>query len=553
MKSTLRTVAIMLMLGLLLGGVSLSGQPLARAQNPATQPQLPTDQKALDEAGRILNPGKRIEALEKFIADFPNSSVIFNAHQALMSLLIKYQPEQKERILKHAEKVIETIPEFGKKFACGEVAIRLVEANMWLEKAAEFSSKALAIAEEEQAKNRRTLPDSPSLRATQAAHQALMSAIFLKKGQIAEAEKAFQSLYAMLPSLDSPPVSLKLTALGLAEVAQKEAKADKVVDYLTTAAIFKSLEAKVREQLETAYRKTHQNSLAGLEEMIDAKYERAFPTPVKIEAYQPTSARTDRTVLAEIFTGSGCGPCVPVELSFEALLERYQRRELVVLIYHQHVPSPDPMTNPSTLARAQYYGVRGVPSVELDGNKVMHRGGTRGLTKFNYDQFIPVIEKKLETKADAQIKLDAVMSDAVIKVQVRVTPTKSDAADLKLQIALVEEKLRFTGENGIRIHPMVVRSLAGENAGGFTVNAAKLEAVSWRFDLKAISQELKKTLDDFEASRKDDDNYTFIEKKHLIDASQLFVVAFVQNEKTKQILQAASVKVTGVQNTSITK
>ena len=553
MKPTLRTVSIILMLGLMLGGLSVNWQSTAhaqaQAQNPPpstspTPPPMPPDLKAYQDANRISDPQKKVEALEKVIADFPKSSNIYNVHQAIMNTLIKKMPDQKDRILMHAEKFIETIPEAGKSFAYSNVVNALVEANIALDKAEEFATKNLALVEENQAK---------ALRTARASKQAVMSAIYVKKGKIKEAEKEFQALYASLPTLDSPPSSLRLTALGLADLAEKEGKADKVVEYLTAAAVLKQLDAKARQQLETAYRKTHKDSLAGLEEMIDAKYERVFPEPVKAVPYQPTSARSDRAVLAEVFTGSGCPPCVAADLAFDTFLSRYQRKDVVVMMYHQHIPQPDPMTNPSTLARAKYYGVRGVPTFAIDGDSSMSGGGPRNSTKSVYDRLLPVIEKELEKKAEAQIKLDAVMADSAIKVLASVTPTKAEATNLKLQIALVEERMRFTGENGIRIHPMIVRSLAGENAGGFTIDAAKPEAVSWRFDLNAISQELKKHLDDFEAGRKDNDGYTFVEKKHLIDAGNLSVVAFVQDEKTKQILQAVSVKVSGSQAASGTK
>lgn len=560
MKPTVRTVSIILMLGLMFGGLSVTWQPMARAQeqtqtqtrvvtaNPTptpsptsapTTPPLSPEAKAYQDANRIADPQKKVEALEKVLVDFPKYSVPYNVHQAAMNTLIKNMPEQHDRILKHAEKFIETIPEAGKSFAYSQVLPALVEAGILLEKAEEWANKSLALAEEQQAK---------SLRQARATNQALIGRIYLKKGKTKEAEKALQAAYTAFPLVDANSSTLKMAALGLAELAEKDGKSDKAVEYLTTAAIFGNLDAKAKQRLETAYRKAHQNSVAGLEEMIDAKYEKVFPDPVKAEPYQPTSARGDHAVLAEVFTGSGCPPCVAADLAFDTFLNRYQRKDMVVLMYHLHIPLPDPMTNLSTQARAKYYGVRGVPTFAIDGDSSISGGGGRSATKSVYDRLLPVIENGLEKKAEAQIKLDAVMSDSGIKVLANVTTTKSDA-NLKLQIVLVEERLRFTGENGIRIHPMVVRSLAGENASGFALGE-KPEAISWRFDLSAISQELLKALDDYEGTRKATDGYTFVEKKHAIDPTNLSVVAFVQDEKTKQILQAVTVKVNGAQSAS---
>jgi tetratricopeptide (TPR) repeat protein len=445
-------------------------------------------------------------------------------------------PDQKDRILMYMDKYIGPIPESNRGLAYGQVATALVEANILLEKAEEFANKAFTLAEEQQAK---------ALLQARATNQALIGRIYLNKGKTKEAEKAFQAAYTAVPLADANAPALKMAALGLAELAEKDGKFDKVVEYLSTAAVVGNLDAKGRQKLDTAYRKAHQNSVAGLEEMIDAKYEKVFPDPVKAEPYQPTSARGDHAVLAEVFTGSGCPPCVGADLAFDTFLNRYQRKDVIVMMYHLHIPQPDPMTNPSTQARAKYYNVRGVPTFAIDGDSSMSGGGGRSATKSVYDRLLPVLEKGLEKKAEAQIKLDAVMADSAIKVLANVTTTKSDAK-LKLQIALVEEKLRFTGENGIRIHPMVVRSLAGENAGGFALGE-KPEAISWRFDLSAISQELLKALDDFEKGR---EGYTFVEKKHTIDPTNLSVVAFIQDETSKQILQAVTVRVNGAQAAS---
>ena len=57
--------------------------------------------------------------------------------------------------------------------------------------------------------------------------------------------------------------------------------------------------------------------------MLDTEYHKRFPNPVHVEAYKPTAARTDRVVLAEVFTGSGCPPCAGADIAFDAAMERY--------------------------------------------------------------------------------------------------------------------------------------------------------------------------------------------------------------------------------------
>jgi len=288
------------------------------------------------------------------------------------------------------------------------------------------------------------------------------------------------------------------------------------------------------------YRKTHNGTLNGLAEALDVRYRKDFPSPVTVEHYKPSPARTERTVLAEVFTGSGCPPCVAADLAFDAYLERYSRKDVAVIMYHLHIPQPDPMTNPSTEARSKFYAVTGVPSYVIDGDK-NSGGGSREMTRDFYTRVMPTVEKRLMIQPDAAIRIDASPDGPGVKVSARVEGLKSESTKVKLQIVLVEDLLRYSGENGIRFHPMVVRSLAGPEAGGFVIDPAKPTSIDWRFDLTAITQTLKTHLDDFEAKRKDD-KFAFVEKKHEIDASNLSVVAFVQEEESKKVLQTVVVK-----------
>ena len=127
---------------------------------------------------------------------------------------------------------------------------------------------------------------------------------------------------------------------------------------------------------------------------------------------------------------------------------------------------------------------------------------------------------------------------------------KTPAADLKLQIALTEEEIRYTGENGIRFHPMVVRSLGGKDANGFALTGSAPTRVEWTFDVKAMSAEIKKYLDSYEQQGHRGDTFTFSEKKFQIDPNKLSLVAFVQNKKTKEVLQTVYIKLSSTATAS---
>ncbi|HET9532792.1 MAG TPA: tetratricopeptide repeat protein [Blastocatellia bacterium] len=494
--------------------------PSAPAQSP-----MPADRKAYMEAARIKEPDKKIAAMEKFIADFPRSQSVTFAHQAIFEVLVKNHPDQKDKILASAGKAVETASDFLKTSLYNDLAAKLFEAGILLDEAEKLAIKGLAVTEEELAKQARHLKTG---------YYATLGHIYLKQGKLADAEKNLKQAYEFNPQLSS-------ASIGLAELYLKQGNEKLALESYATAAVSGKLPAESRKQMETLYSKSHQGSLAGLEEMLDAKYNQLYPLPVKFDHYKPSAKRTNRTVLAEIFTGSGCTACAAADLGFDAMMERYKRDELAVLMYHLHIPEPDPMTNPATQARSNFYGVQGLPGYALDGRQ-QSGGGSRDMAQEFYDRVNPDVEKRLETAAEADLKLDALMDGPTIKAKATVSNVRSDSTGLKLHIVLAEDKLRYNGENGIRFHPMVVRSVAGPGYGGFAVTAKDSQSFEWTFDIKAISAEARKHLDEYEKAGHHGEPFTFGEKKDQIDPDNLTLVAFVQDEKTKAILQTTSMK-----------
>ncbi|MCI0488430.1 MAG: hypothetical protein L0229_17715 [Blastocatellia bacterium] len=511
---------------------------------PST-PQVSPETKAFTDARRITDPAKRIEALEKFKADFPDSKLVEGADQMIFVAAVIVSPKDKEKIMALAKAAIGPPPHNDTKTGVfNTVADRLMEAGIFLDEAEQFAKEGIALFDKSKYIERmkkiyetakRPVPSDEQLTKQFLSSRALnittLGEIYMKQGKQAEAEKLFKEIFEDAPSTG-------LVAGYLAEIAEKKGDDAEAFKYLTTAALSGPMKPEARSRFEALYRKTHNGSLDGFEAMLDAKYKKEFPNPLKLEHYKPTASRSNRVVLAEIFTGSGCPPCVAADLAFEAMMERYSTSDVAIIMYHLHIPRPDPMTNPSTEARSKFYGVRGVPSYVLDG-KLASGGGPRSNTQGFYDRVNPDVEKRLEEAAEAELSLGISLEGRIVRVKAGVDKIKSESPDLKLQIALVEEHLTYNGENGIRYHPMVVRSLGGENAGGFAIENSKATSVEHTFDLAKISEELKAHLDDYETRRK----ITFGQKKHEIDAGGLSVVAFVQDTKTKQILQAAFVKV----------
>src|SRR5262249_33380606 len=250
-----------------------------------------------------------------------------------------------------------------------------------------------------------------------ASYYTLLGRAHLKLNKLPQAEAAFKRAYETWR--DAP------AAAGLATILEKQGKYKEALEYMTQAVLTGRLDKAGIEQFHGLYRRTHDGKLDGVEEYLDARYRKTHSNPVKGARYAPTSARTDRTVLAEFFTGAGCIPCIPFDYTFETALEDYSRRELALLVYHWHAPSLDPMGNRSSDARVKYYGVVGAPTIFLDGQKFADEGvearvksAAEKRAAGAYSDVTAVINKRLETPSQARLKLNAERIDKAVKAVV---------------------------------------------------------------------------------------------------------------------------------------
>lgn len=571
------------------GSSNAFGQPAGQGQPPDKKPaaaaQKPADakdvqrpaepakeqtpaQKAMAEARKITDPDKKIEALRQLIKDFPTADEVESANYMILTALTGKAKDDGKKILEHMKALIEAEPEQSRGEVYGNMASNLLGQDALLADAETFARKSLElITEDTWAAARRKqfsemnarrlerdpkatpieVPDAAELRKTfireKQSNMAVLGRILQRRGKLAEAQRTLREAY----QLDPKGSSVGALAVELAEFAKLAGKDADQLEFLTVAALHGRLTADSRKDLETVYRRTHGGAVDGLEAMLDARYEKENPRPVTGQPYQKAPGRTDRVVLAELFTGAGCPPCVGADLAFEAALERYSPAEMALLVYHVHVPRPDPMTNPSTQTREKLYGSRGVPAFYFDGEGDGKGGGDAGMAgKIYSERILPVVDKRLATKPDAKVTVTANRAGSKIVVRTSVE-TKAVSKKLRLQLALVEERLRYSGENGVRFHPKVVRALASmeKEAQGFAIATGK-QTVEYTFDLEQVMAEAKAHLDEFEKTSERFPGYTFVEKKHQLDPGKISVVAFVQDEETKKVLQAVVVNPSAV-------
>jgi len=292
--------------------------------------------------------------------------------------------------------------------------------------------------------------------------------------------------------------------------------------------------------------------LTKVETALDSEYLKKVPPfkPAKFAGRKDKEA--NRVAVMELFTGATCPPCVAADVAFDALMMTYQPKDLILIQYHMHIPAPDTLTNPDTIARSNYYTdkfkaeMRGVPSALFNGKPFgqydmdpMHGGGgpmTNAENKF--DQYRNVIDPLLEQKSDLKITGTAKRTGEKININVNVDRVAEPGDHLKCRLLLVEEKVHYAGSNGIRFHHQVVRAMpAGGSAG--TALAAKTTQVGTNFDLADLRRGLTKYLDDFAAER------PFPNPDRPMELSHLKVIALVQNDTTGEILNAAEIEVEG--------
>jgi hypothetical protein len=259
-----------------------------------------------------------------------------------------------------------------------------------------------------------------------------------------------------------------------------------------------------------------------------------------IKVAPPAGRKGDgrRVVLVELFTGAQCPPCVAADLAFDALGQTFGPAEVVRLQYHLHVPGPDPLANPDSEARVQYYGnsVPGTPAVLFNGRPEAAGGGGRENGQEKYDEYLAAVRPLLGGPAPATLKATAQRQGVKVQVRVEGSAGKEAGDRLRLRLALVEGQVDYTGSNGLPAHGRVVRTFLG-GAEGERLAAGTPFEKTFTADLDQLRKDLRDYLD------KAAEETPFPNKDRPLEFKDLRVVAFVQNDATREVLQAVEVEV----------
>jgi hypothetical protein len=251
------------------------------------------------------------------------------------------------------------------------------------------------------------------------------------------------------------------------------------------------------------------------------------------------NARNDQVVLVELFTGAQCPPCVGPDLAFDGLVRTYQPSEVVLLQYHIHVPRPDALASADTEARATSYNVQAAPTIVFNGKRADPEGGGSDVAEMFYKKYRAAIEPLLEGNSPVRLKLGATRKGSKVEVTAEATPAAGGKLPetASLRLVLVEDVVKYKGGNGITTHPHVVRGLLNGEKGWSLKGKKDGLKQSLEVDLDVLRGELRKYLEEFNKAM------AFPNDQRPLDLASLRVVAFVQDDATRAVLQASETPV----------
>lgn len=219
------------------------------------------------------------------------------------------------------------------------------------------------------------------------------------------------------------------------------------------------------------------------------------------------NAQSRQYVVFEHFTQASCGPCADQNPAFQDNILADNRGNVHHIAYHTSWPGTDPMNaaNPTPVQnRVDYYGVGGVPSMYMNGTD---KGGPAGVSQSDV------------TNANAELAPIGIIvtetGDTERSVTIEIKTTGDISGDYALQTAVVEREVNYTsapGSNGEKDFPNVFR--------------ATLTGIGETLTLAPIGESV--TL-----------NYTYTIDDSW-DAEEVYVIAFVQNNATKQVINSGS-------------
>lgn len=491
----------------------------------------------------LFQSKKAVEEIERFIESFPDSPLVLEAHSGRLRMSQKDKVAAKQ-LPQYAEGYLKGARRWGPLLelrANVDIGVMLAKAEGQQELAMKYLNEAEAGFSDQ----------TPAVWKFQSRmHKAKL---LLAKDQVDEGWNLLKKLRV------EHPQEHEVTFL-LAGMAEKRKLVEEAIDLYSELVVTPLAERNIAESLAGENEKGQppidrlpsrmlarlwklkHGDTDELAEHLNKVYDRVTQAFVGEKIEPRKEGGGNRIALLELFTGAECPPCVAADLATGGLEATYAQSEVIVLRYHEHIPGPDVFANDITQARFESYGGQGTPMLRVNGAQHPNPGGYVEQSAGLYKHLLKLVAPVLEEKSDYTLELSADATAGKVAIKAQAISTKPVSATVRLVIVLVEDKIELLAGNGIRLHEMVVRAMPGGVEGVSSMDG------KFEFAKELNLAKLKASLTDSLQKIEKEANIRFGSKP--LDLKKLHVVAFVQDLDSKEILQAASIPVTGETETA---
>ncbi len=225
--------------------------------------------------------------------------------------------------------------------------------------------------------------------------------------------------------------------------------------------------------------------------------------------FNNNNAQVRKIVLMEEATNASCGPCAANNPKLQDFFSHYFGGVISVR-YHAWWPGNDPMYSLNTgenRDRINYYGITGVPNYMMDGTN--HGEPSSPAAMYQQMKERLALSSPVKIVVGKSITADSIF--AVVKIYAVGDMTTSN---VKMRVSVIERKIEYAsppGSNGEKVFNDVMRKFLTSTAGTDINNMTAGDSLVFNFSAELNSQ---------------------------WNASDLAVVAWLQNDTNKNILQS---------------
>lgn len=500
---------------------------LARTDSKVIDPKAAAGRAApgRQEFAKALSSPDKMAEFSQFVAHFPTSPLVLDAYDFIFS---QAQSEKltAAQVQTYLDRDLAAARQWGPLL---EQRVSFIVAGQ-LARQGYLPELTLKLAE--QAKALLT-PDTPE------SWRATLGEALIELGKTEEGVAMLKEVHEHAPN--SAGISFAL-AKGLEKLGDDDAALPLYAE-LSVLPLVESMLAQMpdvaknlpSERVAQLWKKKHGDT-NGLDSFLKESYIKSLQKFHKKHS-KPEQPAGGRVSLIELFTGTSCPPCIAADVTTGEIQAAYPPQEVIVIQYHQHIPRPDPFANEDAKQRFAYYDAVGTPDTYLNGVAVPQLAGGLDAVERWFNTLNQALEPLVAQSSDLRIEMSAQANKGNIALAASVSGLEKIPETYKLRLALVEDEIDYIASNGIRLHEHVMRVMPG-GPDGVAPKEGKL-AYQESLSLGALKRRLSDGLEKVEEERQ----MSFVVKPLALE--KLHLVGFVQNDKTKEVLQAAMIPVEG--------